>query len=206
MHSEVIIVGAFREAIELCEDAGLKIAGIFDREKTGSFAGYPILGDDTTAREKTAEWRNLRVLITPDQPLLRAKLAEAYTSWGYTLCGVTSPAAIISRSATVSENAVIQAGVNVSADATIEGHARLNVRCNVMHDCIVGPFVTIAPNAVLLGRVTIAEHAYIGANATILPGLSIGPRATVGAGAVVTHNVEPGHVVVGCPARVLKTL
>lgn len=206
MHSEVILVGAFRETIELCEDAELKIVGIFDANATGTFAGYPILGTDDDARTQATKWADIPLVISPDSPAIRTRLAAFYAEAGYKLRGIVSPQAAISRSAKIHPTAVIQAGANVSADAIIGEHAHLNVRCNVMHDCIVGPFATIAPNAVLLGRVTIAGRAYIGANATILPVLSIGDCATVGAGAVVTRNVEPGHVVVGCPARVLKTL
>jgi acetyltransferase-like isoleucine patch superfamily enzyme len=35
-------------------------------------------------------------------------------------------------------------------------------------------------------------------------GVTIGAGALVGAGAVVTHDVEPGVVVAGCPARLLR--
>ena len=70
-----------------------------------------------------------------------------------------------------------------------------------MHDNLVGDFVTIAPNAVLLGHVTIEKSAYIGANGTILPHLSIGEGALVGAGAVVTKNVDAKIIVKGVPAK-----
>jgi acetyltransferase-like isoleucine patch superfamily enzyme len=53
--------------------------------------------------------------------------------------------------------------------------------------------------------VTIGAGAFIGAGAVILPGRSIGRNATVGAGAVVTSDVADGDVVVGNPARVIRT-
>ena len=54
--------------------------------------------------------------------------------------------------------------------------------------------------------VTIKEGAWIGANATILPGVTIGRYAAVGAASVVTHDVADYEVVVGSPARPIKTL
>lgn len=39
---------------------------------------------------------------------------------------------------------------------------------------------------------------------TVLAGCSIGDNAMVGTGAVVTRDVEPGHVVVGIPAKTAK--
>jgi acetyltransferase-like isoleucine patch superfamily enzyme len=61
----------------------------------------------------------------------------------------------------------------------------------------------VAPNAVVLGKVTIGEECYIGANSTILPWVEVQSGAVVGAGAVVTRAVGPGTTVVGVPARKL---
>lgn len=52
----------------------------------------------------------------------------------------------------------------------------------------------------------IKHDAWIGAGATILPGVCVGAHAIVGAAAVVTHDVPDYAVVVGSPARVIKTL
>jgi UDP-2-acetamido-3-amino-2,3-dideoxy-glucuronate N-acetyltransferase len=48
---------------------------------------------------------------------------------------------------------------------------------------------------------TVERGAAIGSGAVILAGLRIGARALVGAGAVVTHDVPPGAIVAGNPAR-----
>lgn len=50
----------------------------------------------------------------------------------------------------------------------------------------------------------VKQGASIGSNATILCGVTIGAGAIVGAGSVVTHDVPPGAVVAGNPARILK--
>jgi len=52
--------------------------------------------------------------------------------------------------------------------------------------------------------VVIGKGCWIGLNAIILPGVTIGDGAVVGAGAVVTKDVEPGAIVVGVPARLMK--
>lgn len=49
----------------------------------------------------------------------------------------------------------------------------------------------------------VARGATIGSGAVVLGGLRIGEGALVGAGSVVTHDVFPGQVVVGNPARPL---
>ncbi len=50
---------------------------------------------------------------------------------------------------------------------------------------------------------TLVKHgASIGSGAVVMCGITIGKGALVGAGAVVTHDVGPGEVVAGVPARV----
>jgi len=55
-----------------------------------------------------------------------------------------------------------------------------------------------------LRRVVVESGASIGSNATVIGPVTVGARAMVGAGAVVTHDVAPGTVVAGTPARPLR--
>jgi acetyltransferase-like isoleucine patch superfamily enzyme len=50
----------------------------------------------------------------------------------------------------------------------------------------------------------IGRDVWIGANAVILGGVTIGDGAVVAAGAVVTKDVEPGAVVAGVPASLIR--
>lgn len=53
-------------------------------------------------------------------------------------------------------------------------------------------------------RTVIEDDVWIGAKATIVSGIVVGKGSIVGAGAVVTHDVPPGSVVAGVPARVVS--
>ena len=52
--------------------------------------------------------------------------------------------------------------------------------------------------------IRIGDNAWLGGGVVVLPGVSIGKDSVVGAGAVVTHDVPPGVVAAGNPARVLR--
>lgn len=54
--------------------------------------------------------------------------------------------------------------------------------------------------------ITIGDNVWLGGGAIVLPGVTIGEDSVIGAGAVVTKDVAPGVVVVGNPARVVRSL
>lgn len=54
--------------------------------------------------------------------------------------------------------------------------------------------------------ITIGEDCWFGGNVIVLPGVTIGQGSTMGAGSVVTKDVPPYSVVVGNPARVVRTI
>ena len=96
-------------------------------------------------------------------------------------------------------------------------------RCEIHigDDCIIGQSVQIiATNHKFLDKnilvkdqdidivkngISIGNDCWIGAGACILPGVCIGCGAIIGAHSVVTRNVEPYAVVVGNPAKQIKT-
>ena len=55
------------------------------------------------------------------------------------------------------------------------------------------------------GDTVIGNDVWIGMGATILPGVTIGNGAIIGAGAVVGRNVAPYAIVVGNPAKPMRT-
>jgi len=72
--------------------------------------------------------------------------------------------------------------------------------------CVVGEDVTVGHNVILHGC-TVEDGALIGMGATVLNNATIGANSLVGAGALVKENerVPPNSLVVGAPAKVIRT-
>jgi len=201
MVKEAILVGGFNEMIELCELCGIKIIGIIDKNTNISSYQYPVLGDDWNAENLYSRYKSIPLVITPDLPCTRKKLAAHYSAIGYSFLNVISPKATISKSCILGKGVVVQSGVNISADVCIGDFVKLNTNSNIMHDCKIGNFTTIAPDAVLLGRVKVRQHCYIGSNSTVLPDVIVEENSIVGAGSVVVKNVMMDQTVKGVPAK-----
>ena len=90
---------------------------------------------------------------------------------------------------------------------------RSNVQDNaVIHladdlGCYVGELVTVGHSAIL-HACEVKDEVLVGMGACVLDGAVIGPRSIIGANALVTGGtiIPEGSLVLGSPARVVKTL
>ena len=95
----------------------------------------------------------------------------------------------------------LQDKIVIEDQVTISHRVMILTHTDAGNSPVKEEFVATTQDAVLIRR-----GAYIGANVTILQGVEIGESSVVGAGAVVTHSVPALSVVVGVPARVIRTI
>jgi len=91
-----------------------------------------------------------------------------------------------------------QGGVAIGDDCLI-GHNTVLATLN--HDLEPSRRADMHPAPITIGR-----NVWIGSNATVLPGVTIGDNAVVAAASVVTKDVPENAIVVGSPARVVRSL
>ena len=61
------------------------------------------------------------------------------------------------------------------------------------------------PDLEITKPITVGNNVYFGNDVLVLPGVNIGSNVVIGARAVVTKDIPDNSVVVGVPARVIKT-
>lgn len=89
-------------------------------------------------------------------------------------------------------------GVTIGRDTLISMHCRI-----LSSNHAVPPIaVTIRSQPDDLRQTAIGADVWLGAGVTVLGGVTIGNGCIVGAGAVVTHDLLPGSIALGVPARV----
>lgn len=124
----------------------------------------------------------------------------------------------------VREDNRIGSDVSIGSHSIVEHHVDIGDRVRIHSNAFIPEFAVLEPGAWIGPSVTLTNARYplsrdakstlagpvvgagarVGANVTILPGVVIGAGALIGAGSVVVHDVPPGAVVVGNPARVVR--
>ncbi len=110
---------------------------------------------------------------------------------------------LVENDTTIGALTKIQAEAYITAYSTLEEHVFVAPCVVTTNDNFMGR--TERRHELVKGP-TIRRGARIGGGAILLPGVEIGEEAFVGAGAVVTKDVEPRMLVVGNPARVMRSV
>jgi acetyltransferase EpsM len=135
----------------------------------------------------------------------RKRYVEQVAAMGMRFATLVHPTARISSKALLGQGCLISPFCSVSAYTTLGEHVFVNRGSLIGHHTRIGNYVTIHPGANVAGMVNIGDGTFIGMGAVVIEKISVGSGSIVGAGAVVTRDVPDRVLVVGVPAKVVKT-
>ena len=159
--------------------------------------------------------------VTVDEPrktLNNVKMGEGVKIFNF----VNAYGCSIDDNSKVGAFVEIQKGATIGKNCKISSHTFICEGVHIEDNCFIGHGVMFTND--LFPRATnpdgspqtdadwsmvetfVKKGASIGSNATILCGITIGENALIGAGSMVTKNVPANTVVVGNPAKIIKTL
>lgn len=108
----------------------------------------------------------------------------------------------------VHHGCTIEGNVTIGYGVKIMAHVYIPSRTNIGSMVFIGPGTTILNDkspmrgeASVLSGIVIEDDVVVGGGVTICPGVTVGRGSFVAAGAIVTKDVPPGSLVIGCPAQ-----
>jgi sugar O-acyltransferase (sialic acid O-acetyltransferase NeuD family) len=198
-----ILSNFFSKTTQANTEASHQIYFVETSPKVKEINGYPLISEKDFLELECSE-RFFNIAIADSK--IREKIANELASKGAKPMSVQSPHSIIYDCNEIGEGSILCANTMITSNVKIGKFFHSNIYSYVEHDCIIGDYVTFAPNVHCNGNIHIHNHAYIGAGAIIKQGSSsnpliIGEGAIIGMGAVVTKNVPPFTTVIGNPAK-----
>lgn len=105
-------------------------------------------------------------------------------------------------------NATVRGDINeivIGPRSNVQDNAVIHVSDDL--PTLLGELVTVGHSAIL-HACTVKDEVLVGMGAIVLDGSVIGERSIIGAGALVTGGtvIPPGSLVIGSPAKVVRTL
>ncbi|HAF28031.1 MAG TPA: hypothetical protein DCG75_03190 [Bacteroidales bacterium] len=142
-------------------------------------------------KNKEASYNRLKKLGIPEEKFINLQHPSAIVPKGYCKVGHGVMFAPLSQ---------------LSPDTTVSNNCILLPNSFLGHNSFMDEFSSIATNSVVGAHVHIGKGVHIGSNATIREKVKIGDFSFVGMGSVVLEDVPNNSVVVGNPAKILRTI
>jgi sugar O-acyltransferase (sialic acid O-acetyltransferase NeuD family) len=93
----------------------------------------------------------------------------------------------------------------LTTNIVIKDYVTINLNTTVGHDAILEDFVNCSPSVSVSGNVHLKKAVSLGTGTVVREKVSIAPFVISGAQSCIVKNIEePGCVVVGTPAQILK--
>jgi sugar O-acyltransferase (sialic acid O-acetyltransferase NeuD family) len=116
------------------------------------------------------------------------------------------PTSYVSRRARLGHGVVVYQNCTIANNVTLGDHVLVLPNTVISHDDLLGDYTVVTGSVAIAGNVTVGRNCYLGSNSSIHHAVTIGEGSLIGMGSVVLRDVPPYHVMVGNPARVLRTV
>lgn len=121
----------------------------------------------------------------------------------FNVLGIKKPKIVIGDGSTIHPYAHIGAALSITIGRGALFASNVYVTDHD-HDYYDPDDPVITNRRVLAIPVVIGDYVWVGENAMVLKGVTIGKKSIIGAGSIVTRNIPPYSIAVGSPARVVK--
>lgn len=207
--TEMILLGGgghARSVLAALRALDLTVRGYFAPYAGDIDACYPYLGDDDAlGAQNSDEVLFVNGLGSTAATTARRGVYDRAVARGFRAAQIVHPRGFVDPGAQLSRGVQVLAGAFVNSGAEVGENVLLNSGAIIEHDVVVGAHSHISPGAVIAGGVRIGEGVHVGLGARVIQGVELGSGSVIGAGAVVIRDVPAGAVVVGVPAKDIRS-
>lgn len=179
-----------------------------DEHRPVTANGLPVISFDDL---RSPTHRDREIVVAIGNGRVRQTIEAKCLDAGLRMGTVNASSARTMDEVEIGAGTILCGFVTLTSNVHIGRSFHANIYSYVAHDCVIGDYVTFAPRVCCNGNVHIDDHVYVGTAAMFVQGtrdepLMIGEGAVIGMGSVVTKSVPAYTMVVGNPARAIRTI
>lgn len=193
-------VNIIARKINAIEHKWEKIIYVDDNESITDVLGVP----SYTFVKAQELFPNLEVSIAIGEPKTRELVYNKVKNAGIKLANLIHPGVYIDETSKIGEGVTICEGVTTTSCVVLEDNVYIQPHAVIGHDIHIGKHSVVGSNSEIGGSNIIGERVFIGFMVGTLQGLTIGNDVEISAGSIVFRDIEPGMIVMGNPARVIR--
>ncbi|EMK6669031.1 acetyltransferase [Vibrio fluvialis] len=134
-------------------------------------------------------------LIAIGQTAARKRIFDYLANKGGRFLTYIHHTALVSKSASVGEGAIVCPYTIVNAQAVVGRNCSVNVHCSLGHESVLGQHTVVSPYSALNGNAKVGENCFIGTRTTIFPKIEVGSLVTIDSHTAVRSNIESKMIV-----------
>ena len=171
------------------------LLGFTEKNLTGEFMGYPILGDDSVLEN----YEDVYVVCAIANLNIKERVMNNLPD-NVKVATLIDEDAMIHPSATIGEGSLVFAKTIVGVGASVGRNCIVLYNGSVNHDVVLGDYSVVYPSATIAGKCVIGKYCEIGTGASLIQGIKVCDNAKIGVGASVFTNIDNPGMTIGNPA------
>ena len=169
----------------------------------------PCYVDDKFINENTLpisklNFKECEVIVAIGNPIDRKKMIDKLPLNVKYFTFIHPTAQIMDDNIEIGEGSFIGANSIITINVKIGKHSLLNRGCHIGHDTMVGDYLSMMPNSVISGNVSIDNCFYLGTNSSVREKITICDNVTIGLNSGVIKDINKEGTYVGLPVKKIK--